>query len=138
MASVSRSCRPRHRSWRATPTGAPTCVRDAPVHRHHDDRIEHRALRVPTIGGGIFWRLSFVSNTQVGFLTGSTSSLGDRGYYLKDLASGALSFVLRDGDGGSTAMLSGDARTVVFSRVPTAASTRASSRAIASPARRRS
>jgi Tol biopolymer transport system component len=71
----------------------------------------------PTTGGGIFWRLSFVSNTQVAFLTGSASSLGDPGYYVKDIASGALQLVLRDSDGGSTAMLSGDTRTVVFSRV---------------------
>jgi Tol biopolymer transport system component len=89
---------------------------------------------VPTIGGGIFWRLSFVSNTQVGFLTGSTSSLGDRGYYLKDLASGALSLVLRDGEGGSTAMLSGDARTVVFSRTYSGFNTRIIARALATGA----
>jgi Tol biopolymer transport system component len=78
----------------------------------------------PTTGGGIFWRLSFVSNSQVAFLTGSTSSLGERGYYLKDFASGALQLVLRDSDGGSTAMLSGDARTVVFARVYSGFNTR--------------
>ncbi len=71
---------------------------------------------VPAAGGGTYWRPSFVSNTQLAFGTGQLSSLGDQGYYLKDLGSGALTLVLRDADGGSSAVLSGDARLAVFSR----------------------
>jgi len=70
---------------------------------------------IPATGGGTYWTPTFVSNTQLSFGTGSVSSLGDRGFYLKDLNSGALTLVLRDTDGGSTAVLSGDARFVVFS-----------------------
>ncbi len=70
----------------------------------------------PATGGGTYWTPSFVSNTQLSFGTGSVSSLGDRGFYLKDLNSGALRLILRTTDGGSTAVLASDVRLVVFTR----------------------
>jgi hypothetical protein len=86
---------------------------------------------VPAIGGGTYWRPAFVSNSQLAFGTGQNSNLGERGYYLKDVASGALQLVLRDSDGGSTAMLSGDARVAVFSRVYSGFNTRIIARDLA-------
>ncbi len=70
----------------------------------------------PATGGGTYWTPTFVSNTQLSFGTGSVSSLGDRGFYLKDLSSGALRLILSNTDGGSTAVLAGDLRLVVFTR----------------------
>ncbi len=64
-----------------------------------------------------YWRPSFVSNTRLAFGTGQPSSLGESGLYLKDLASGALSLVLDNADGGSDAVLSGNAGKVAFTRL---------------------
>lgn len=63
-----------------------------------------------------YWRPNFVSNHQLAFGTSGSSSLGAAGLYLKDLASGELSLVLSDGNGGASAVLSGDARKVVYQR----------------------
>ena len=63
-----------------------------------------------------YWNPAFVSNTRLAFAAGQPSSLGDKGLYLKDLASGALELVLGDAS-GEEAMLSGDGRKVVFSRL---------------------
>lgn len=60
---------------------------------------------------------TFASNTQVAFVTGSASNLGVRGLYLKDLSSGTLSLVLSTSDGGTDAVLSGDAKKVAFGRL---------------------
>jgi Tol biopolymer transport system component len=79
---------------------------------------------VPATAGGIYWRPAFVSNSQLAFGTGSSSSLGERGLYLKDLTSGALQLVLRDSEGGSSAVLSGEARVAVFNRTYSGFSTR--------------
>ncbi len=79
---------------------------------------------VPAVGGGTYWRPAFASNTLLAFGTGQNSSLGERGYYVKDLVSGSLRLVLRDSDGGSSAVLSGDARSVVFARTYSGFSTR--------------
>ena len=85
----------------------------------------------PAIAGGIYWRPAFVSNTQLAFGTGSNSSLGDRGLYLKDIASGALRLLLRDSEGGSSAVLSGDARLAVFNRIYSGFNTRIVARDLA-------
>jgi Tol biopolymer transport system component len=63
-----------------------------------------------------YWNPNFVSDSQVAFGTGGTSSLGAQGLYLKDLDTGALTLVLSAAEGGSSAVLSGDARRVVFQR----------------------
>lgn len=79
---------------------------------------------VPAIGGGVYWRPAFVSNTRLAFGIGSTNSLGERGLYLKDIASGELRLLLRDSEGGNTAMLSGEARVAVFNRTYSGFNTR--------------
>ena len=72
----------------------------------------------PVVSGGAFyWNPTFVSNTQVAFGTGQPSSLGEAGLYLKNLASGALSLVLSDVDGGADAVLSGGGLKVAFTRL---------------------
>ncbi|QJR37905.1 TolB family protein [Gemmatimonas groenlandica] len=71
---------------------------------------------VPAVGVSQYWSPNFVSNTQLAFGTGGPSNLGESGLYLKDLVSGLMTLVLRDVDGGNTAVLSGDARLVAFSR----------------------
>lgn len=86
---------------------------------------------VPAIGGGTYWRPSFVSNTQLAFGTGSQSSLGERGLYLKNLASDALQLLLRDSEGGSSAVLSADARVAVFNRLYSGFNTRIVARELA-------
>jgi Tol biopolymer transport system component len=63
-----------------------------------------------------YWRPTFVSNTQLAFGTSGSSNLGAAGLYLKNLGSGELSLVLSDSNGGASAVLSGDARKVVFQR----------------------
>ena len=63
-----------------------------------------------------YWNSAVVSSTQFAFVTGQPSSLGDRGLYLKDLASGARELGLSDAD-GEGAKLSGDGRKLVFSRL---------------------
>jgi len=60
---------------------------------------------------------AFVSNSQVAFGTWQPSSLGERGLYLKNLASGGLELVLSDVGGGSDARLSGQAQKLVLSRL---------------------
>ncbi len=85
----------------------------------HDNTVvlaSSSSTGTPAVGGSTYWNPSFVSNTQLSFGTGQLSSLGDAGLYLKNLSSGALTLVLRDVDGGTTAVISGDARLVVFSR----------------------
>lgn len=68
-------------------------------------------------GGASYSQPAFVSNTSLAFGTGQPSSLGESGLYLKDLTTGALSLVLSNVDGGSDAVLSGDARKVAFTRL---------------------
>lgn len=63
-----------------------------------------------------YFSAGFVSDTQVRFSTGSSSSLGARGLYLKDLSSGVLSLVMGTADGDASG-LSGDARKVIFTRI---------------------
>ena len=60
---------------------------------------------------------AFVSNSHVAFGTRQPSSLGERGLYLKNLASGGLELVLSDVGGGSDARLSGQAQKLVLSRL---------------------
>jgi len=64
----------------------------------------------------LYWNPAFVSDTQLAFGTGQPSSLGQRGLYLKDLASGTLELVLSNAD-GEEARLSGNGRKVVYSRL---------------------
>ncbi len=68
-------------------------------------------------GGASYYRPAFVSNTGLAFGTGQPSSLGESGLYLKDLATGTLSLVLSNVDGGTDAVLSSDARKVAFTRL---------------------
>jgi len=63
-----------------------------------------------------YWRPNFVSNHQLAFGTSGSSTLGTAGLYLKNLDSGELSLVLSDSNGGASAVLSGDARKLVFQR----------------------
>ena len=64
-----------------------------------------------------YYRPTFVSNSRVAFGTGQPGSLGVSGLYLKDLATGNLSLVLSDVDGGADAVLSGDGRKVAFGQL---------------------
>jgi Tol biopolymer transport system component len=68
-------------------------------------------------GGVQYWNPTFVSNTQVAFGTGQPSGLGASGLYLKDLATGTLTLVLSNSDGGADAVLSGDGRKVAFGQL---------------------
>ena len=68
------------------------------------------------LGASAYYQTTFVSNTGVAFSTTQPSSLGESGLYLKDLATGTLSLVLSNANGGADAVLSGDARKVVFTR----------------------
>jgi Tol biopolymer transport system component len=61
-------------------------------------------------GGASYYQPAFVSNTSLAFGTGQPSSQGESGLYLKDLTTGTLSRVLSNVDGGSDAVLSGDAQ----------------------------
>lgn len=64
-----------------------------------------------------YYQPTFVSNSRVAFGTGQPGSLGESGLYLKDLATGTLTLVLSNVDGGADAVLSGDGRKVAFGQL---------------------